>query len=189
MTYDPELTEATWILAAEDGNILAATRGYSALRAKYPELQEYLKMWHRVWPGSRVGWPDYDRELNGQNGKPSLHLHASPMLLTLADGTNDLSRQLCGMLIRIAELRTAGNIAVKFELTAAEQRVAEMVREGESPMVIASRLGLSVNTVRAHMKRLFAKTGVHSRASLVRVLMETKIAEAESQPVLGGGRR
>jgi DNA-binding CsgD family transcriptional regulator len=186
MSQDVKLPDPTWILAGEDGSILAATKGFSALCEKYPQFQQFLKMWHRVWPGSRTGWPNYERELAGQNGRPALKLKAAPMLLALADGSSALSDQLCGVLIKVNEIRAEDDLASRYGLTVGERRVAEMVTEGKSPTEIAVSLGLSVYTVRAYMKRLFAKTGSHSRARLVRVLMDTQQASSAQRSADGG---
>ena len=55
----------------------------------------------------------------------------------------------------------------RFGLTPAEWRVAAALYQGQSPQGLAAILGLSVNTVRAQMSRVFAKTGVHRQTELV----------------------
>lgn len=186
MSNDVDAVGPTWVLAGEDGEILAATKGFPALCAKYPQFQQFLKMWHRVWPGARSGWPNYERELAGQGGRPALKLKAAPMLLAPPDGSSELSDQLCGVLIKVSEVSAADNPVSQFGLTVGERRVADMVTEGKSPAEIAATLRLSVNTVRAHMKRLFLKTGSHSRARLMRVLMDTPLAASKLRPIEGG---
>ncbi len=52
-------------------------------------------------------------------------------------------------------------------LTMSEQAVSELVGEGKSNDEVSFALGLSVHTVRAHLRSIFAKLGVHSRAELV----------------------
>src|SRR5690606_38083516 len=51
-------------------------------------------------------------------------------------------------------------------LTPAEWRVLELVREGLSNGEIATRLDVSVNTVRTHVSRILAKTGAEDRVAL-----------------------
>src|SRR5690606_9456741 len=51
-------------------------------------------------------------------------------------------------------------------LTPAEWRVLELVREGLSNGEIATRLDVSVNTVRTHVSRILAKTGANDRVAL-----------------------
>ena len=56
------------------------------------------------------------------------------------------------------------------ELTASEQRVAELVRDGLSNKEIAAALFISVHTVEVHLSHAYAKLGVHSRVQLARRL-------------------
>ncbi len=58
-----------------------------------------------------------------------------------------------------------------FGLTPAETRVGMLLAEGESVHAIAQQQGVSVTTVRSHLKSLFQKTGIHRQAELVRVLV------------------
>ena len=55
-------------------------------------------------------------------------------------------------------------------LTPTESRVAALVAEGLSNKQVASELVVSVKAVEAHLTRIYAKLGVHSRAELVRTL-------------------
>ena len=61
---------------------------------------------------------------------------------------------------RLRSRRAAG------ELTAAEQRVAELAAEGQSNKEIAAALFVSVHTVELHLSHAYAKLGVRSRAQL-----------------------
>jgi DNA-binding CsgD family transcriptional regulator len=54
--------------------------------------------------------------------------------------------------------------------------VLDLLRAGQAPKQIAQRLGLSVHTVRDHVKRLYARAGVGDRGALMALLS-------------GGGRR
>jgi DNA-binding CsgD family transcriptional regulator len=51
-------------------------------------------------------------------------------------------------------------------LTPAEQRVADLVADGHTNQEVADRLYLSRLTVETHLKRIFAKLGIRSRAAL-----------------------
>jgi len=63
-------------------------------------------------------------------------------------------------------------------LTEAEQRVAQRVADGLSNKAVAADLHLSVNTVSTHLRAVFTKLGVRSRAQLIRVAL-TSSANAE----------
>jgi DNA-binding CsgD family transcriptional regulator len=56
-------------------------------------------------------------------------------------------------------------------LTAAEQRVADLVAAGHTNPEIAGRLFMGQRTVEAHLSRVFRKLGVRSRTELCRALM------------------
>ena len=55
-------------------------------------------------------------------------------------------------------------------LTPTESRVAGLVAQGLSNKQVATELVVSVKAVEAHLTRIYAKLGVHSRAELVRAL-------------------
>ncbi len=62
-------------------------------------------------------------------------------------------------------------LRVLFGLTPAEARVAQSLFDGHSPRETAEHLGLSFNTVRVHLTRIFDKTGVNRQAELIRLMM------------------
>jgi DNA-binding CsgD family transcriptional regulator len=59
-------------------------------------------------------------------------------------------------------------------LTAAEQRVADLVADGHTNPEIAGRLFMGQRTVEAHLSRVFRKLGVRSRTELCRALMSPR---------------
>ena len=61
--------------------------------------------------------------------------------------------------------------ALVFGLSPAQRRVAELVSEGLTLDEIAARVGVTLNTVRTHLNRVFEKTGVRTRPALMRVLL------------------
>ncbi len=69
-----------------------------------------------------------------------------------------------------AELDRLGSRPAGQELTAAEQRVAELAAQGRSNKEIASELFVSVHTVEVHLSHTYAKLGVRSRAQLAQRL-------------------
>jgi len=74
----------------------------------------------------------------------------------------------------LEELRAAGarlpRVASGAALTAQEQRVALLVAEGLSNKEVASRLVVSTKTVEGHLRNIFEKLGVTSRAQVARAL-------------------
>ncbi|CAG7613319.1 LuxR family transcriptional regulator [Actinacidiphila bryophytorum] len=70
-----------------------------------------------------------------------------------------------------AELRSLGmRRNSPTELTAAEERVADLVTEGRTNDEVAAALFLSRRTVEAHLGRIYRKIGVRSRTELARAL-------------------
>ena len=59
-------------------------------------------------------------------------------------------------------------------LTPSESRVVRLLAAGRTTAEMAQLLGLSVHTVRTHVKRAMAKAGVHTQVSLVASLFAAK---------------
>jgi DNA-binding CsgD family transcriptional regulator len=62
--------------------------------------------------------------------------------------------------------------AVQVELSPREQQIARMVADGRTNHAIAAALEISVWTVSTHLRRIFAKLAVSSRAEMVAHLRE-----------------
>ncbi len=74
-------------------------------------------------------------------------------------------------------------------LTPREQVVAELVAGGLANRAIARRLGLSVRTVTSHLDHVYARLGIHSRASLASLVTELRLsgpAAADRRPAPPG---
>ncbi|MEE0594854.1 MAG: helix-turn-helix transcriptional regulator, partial [Eggerthella lenta] len=61
-------------------------------------------------------------------------------------------------------------VAARFELTPREREILGYLARGRSARFIAETLIISENTVWAHIKRVYAKTGVHSKQELMSVV-------------------
>lgn len=68
------------------------------------------------------------------------------------------------------ELRRVGGRRAKEGLTATEERIARLVAAGRSNKEIARESFVTVRTVEAHLTRVYAKLGVHSRSQLARLI-------------------
>jgi DNA-binding CsgD family transcriptional regulator len=60
-----------------------------------------------------------------------------------------------------------------FQLTPTETEVAMLVMDGQTLDETALALGVSRNTVRAHLRGVFAKTGATRQAQLVKTLLNS----------------
>ena len=58
-----------------------------------------------------------------------------------------------------------------YALTAGEARLASWLLQGKSVEEAAAAMGITVNTARAYLKRIYNKTGVRRQPELVRLLL------------------
>lgn len=65
-------------------------------------------------------------------------------------------------------------VAPSFGLSPAQLKLAERLALGEDQAVAAETLGVSVNTVRTQVRRMFEKTGTHNQAGLISRLLNTQ---------------
>ena len=86
--------------------------------------------------------------------------HAAPSRARTRKGTHAQNPVL---IARMGGRTTAGT-----ELTATEERVAELVAQGLTNKAVAGELFVTDRTVEGHLSRIYAKLGVRSRAELAR---------------------
>ncbi|MEO6013241.1 MAG: LuxR C-terminal-related transcriptional regulator [Devosia sp.] len=63
--------------------------------------------------------------------------------------------------------------ALIYGITPAQLQVMRAILAGHSLVQAAEKLGISINTARTHMRRMFEKVGVRTQASLVRALLSS----------------
>ncbi|MGB8819526.1 MAG: LuxR C-terminal-related transcriptional regulator [Rhizobiaceae bacterium] len=61
-----------------------------------------------------------------------------------------------------------------YGLTLAQTQVAQLLAQGHDPSIAAEKLGITINTVRTHVQRMFDKTGAHSQSALVGLLLSAE---------------
>jgi DNA-binding CsgD family transcriptional regulator len=64
-----------------------------------------------------------------------------------------------------------GDLTRLYQLTASESRLAELLMHGETVVRAAEQLGISHNTARTHLQRIYQKTGTTHQSDLVRILL------------------
>ncbi|HYV91797.1 MAG TPA: LuxR C-terminal-related transcriptional regulator [Chitinophagales bacterium] len=69
-------------------------------------------------------------------------------------------------------------------LSIREKEIIEILAEGYSHKMIASRLGISVNTVRNHFRRIHFKLRVHSNTEVLLKALQSGIVKAKSLSIL-----
>jgi DNA-binding CsgD family transcriptional regulator len=103
-------------------------------------------------------------------GKPPGVLHAVPMRGGAVDVFSGARYLLYVTALGGATSPDGGILLALFDLTPAEAGVVRSLFQGMSTKDIALQKGVQENTVRAHLKSIFAKTGVRDRAGLVQRL-------------------
>ena len=76
------------------------------------------------------------------------------------------------------EPRPAEAPVATFDLTERELDVLHRLVEADTEDAIAERLHISPHTVRTHIKNIYKKLHVHSRASVVRVAIENRLLDS-----------
>lgn len=79
-------------------------------------------------------------------------------LLVTFDDTDRLERQLA----------SAGEV---YGLSGTQERLARLLVDGSDLGACAEQLGISLNTVKTHLQRVYDKTGVRAQPALVRLLL------------------
>lgn len=71
-------------------------------------------------------------------------------------------------------LQACKAVSAEYGLTARENDVLELLARGRTSPVIQKRLVVSQNTVKSHVRHIYAKMGVHSQQELIDVVERTK---------------
>jgi DNA-binding CsgD family transcriptional regulator len=87
----------------------------------------------------------------------------------LTPGSGDVEQVLDVQInnVRVRVVRMAPSRVATATLSPREQEIARMVAKGHTNQAIADALGISAWTVSTHLRRIFAKLGVNSRAAMV----------------------
>jgi DNA-binding CsgD family transcriptional regulator len=109
------------------------------------------------------------------SGRRPFLVMVSPLPRAYRDGAGQQER-LAAVVIkdphaqRRASAGSGRELAGLYGLTRAEERLLHLILDGLGLFEAAERLGVSRNTARTHMKRIYAKTGTHRQAELMRSL-------------------
>jgi DNA-binding CsgD family transcriptional regulator len=69
------------------------------------------------------------------------------------------------------------NAGLVYGLSRAQLAIASAITAGLSLGEAADKAGISINTARTHLQRIYDKTGVRNQAALVRVLLASSIMD------------
>jgi DNA-binding CsgD family transcriptional regulator len=94
--------------------------------------------------------------------------------------------------LRYLFIRMAKPVQLHLQLSPREQEIVRLVALGHSNKIIAGVLNISSWTVCTHLRRIFAKLGVGSRAAMVALMPEIRRkaapASAERRSSIGAGK-
>jgi DNA-binding CsgD family transcriptional regulator len=99
---------------------------------------------------------------------------------TRTDSTREevlVDTEVDGARYLLVRMRRLGNSRI--QLSPREQEIVRMVAKGHPNKVIADVLNISSWTVCTHLRRIFAKLGVGSRAAMVAQLLELGVLASE----------
>ncbi|HKG15499.1 MAG TPA: helix-turn-helix transcriptional regulator [Pyrinomonadaceae bacterium] len=92
-----------------------------------------------------------------------------------------LDAEVDGVRCMLIRLQTRGSAHAQIVLSPREQEIARMVAAGYPNKTIAAVLDISSWTVGTHLRRVFAKLGVGSRAAMVARLLEDSLIRQPSR--------
>lgn len=154
-------------LVDHPGLVLSGDRLRARRRALDPDFQAELARWvaergllppHRMTFGSRAWLLGVD-----DSGRPLycwISAEQEKVLVTFDDAARMKSR-----------LEVAANI---FALSPAQLALCELLAEGADLNGAADALGVSVNTLRTQLRRMFDKTGTRSQTALISALLTVR---------------
>ncbi|MBN9007140.1 MAG: hypothetical protein J0H40_17210 [Rhizobiales bacterium] len=101
------------------------------------------------------------------------------ILPLLGVGSRRISNQpLVAIFLSTRKSRALPEIAILmtlFDLTPAEARIASRIANGQGVIALRNELGISANTMKSHLKQIFAKTGCGRQAELVNLISELSL--------------
>jgi DNA-binding CsgD family transcriptional regulator len=147
------------VVVAEDGAIRASTAAAAEWREELEEVApgRFAVMVRAAAAGARTG--TFKARVRDAHGGWIL-LEASELL-------SDDNVEAAVTISRATGAELTGLLLKAYGVTAREQEICHEVLAGQSTAEIAARLTISPYTVQDHLKSLFAKFGVRSRAELV----------------------
>ena len=128
-----------------------------------------------------TGWPIADAEVRGmvwfedrprgQRGRAE-HRAGPLALLPHVAQALPLCWQRAAARAGVAPVQPANAwLTGLFHLTRREADVADLLAHGADPASIARKLGISLDTVRTHLKHVYRKTNTHSQCDVVRLML------------------
>lgn len=181
-----QITDANRLAVDAEGRVVSASAATLNMLKKHPGLQ--------ISQGRlRASKPAWDKKLQqGLASASELHgyfqqqrfasLNGHHFRLPVVLGEDDGGVIVCTLFVRddmtfveIQDDETQSDRMIVaraiYGLSDGQMALAQQIVRGESLTTAAGQLGISVNTARTHLSRIYAKTGVNSQTALVRTLL------------------
>jgi len=162
---------AAEIVARDDGIRVARGRLCAASGEETSALRELVRRAARPLDGEALG-----RDGAMTLSRPSLKTPLSVVTMSLpADGDGAPERRPGAAVFvsdpeRKPELRREALVSL-YGLTKAEARLVEALARGGGLELVAAGLGITRETARTHLRRVFSKTNTHRQSELVRLVL------------------
>lgn len=163
---------ADTVLADNDGIRIIQSRLHAEFPSEDRELQRLIKV-ALASPGASPAVPEA-MSVTRPSGRASLGVLVRPV--PLGEWSEDRHRPTAVAFIRDPEQRSQLSqemIRHLFGLTGAEAMLALLLASGLTLDEAAVELGIRKNTIRAHLRSIFAKTGVRRQTTLVHMLLSS----------------
>ena len=165
---------AEGILATRDGVLISGKRLEALWHVERARLAQLIASACGANDGAAVSAGGHLTVTRPSGLRPFLVM-VSPLPRGYCHGAGQ-QRRVAAVLIKDPQAQPHGSaesrreIARLYELTRAEERLLDLILDGSQLFEAAAHLGVSRNTARTHMKRIYAKTGTRRQAELVRRL-------------------
>jgi DNA-binding CsgD family transcriptional regulator len=131
---------------------------------------QFEQIFERLRRGQLIADQAQSLPIAAQEDRPPMVAHVVPIRRRAEDVFSAASCMLAVTPLSSWASPPAALIQGLFDLTPSEARVAQAIAAGDQPADIARRQGVCVDTVRSHMKGVFAKTGTSRQAELALLL-------------------
>lgn len=168
---------AQQILGQQDGISLAGT----SLAFDDPgDTQRYHAAFARALEAGRTGRPGIVEVIRVRraSGKGQIGMILRPGWPRLREPEAPMAGSVAVFLSAESEPRDASTASVRqlFGFTEKEAQLALSLANGHTLQEAAVALGISLNTARAHLRAIFAKTGIDRQTKLVRAILKSVAA-------------
>jgi len=150
---------------------MSGTEGIGLLKAKYPDLKVLIL----------TVFDDDDRIIDAICAGASGYLLKSTPMNQILDSIRELNAGGAPMSPEIARRvldlfrESPPPKHVEYDLTPHEARILGMLVDGHNYKTAAAELGVSINTVSFHIKKIYEKLHVHSKSEAVAKALKNKI--------------